>query len=400
MRYSVLPRAHGAVALRCGTRARPLKSDHIDAHCSGSFARSLDICYRHSTLAAFAAGRRWCTLAALLRSSATWQLRLAAGSFPLVSREGNAPCLRRLSRPSNSRRSNFSPSGWAAFLCRRDGECILNSVQSIPCCADCPFDHVSVSPSFRQFLCLRAKVYSGAMELSSFDSSQMQRELREASEQGATAVRWNAFLKGLDLAFDTSTGLVSGLAPPASFSSLRQALDIALEHGLLMQIVLATSHFLRCGWGGAVSRRFDVCWAHEPLTGAGRCWSTGRGTGRRRMANTARDVYRPTYLFQKRMTSRCLKSTRRLLFSTRHAVNSVCDGARAMLAGCDSTVDKIVNRERVERNHKMMTTERGIQAYLDNFIQPMLEEIGPHPALFGFLAMNEGVWFRLHCNSW
>eukprot|EP00965_Chrysotila_dentata_P147652 4874546-Pleurochrysis_carterae.AAC.4 len=68
--------------------------------------------------------------------------------------------------------------------------------------------------------------------------------------QGATVVRWNAFLKGLDLEFGDD-GLVTGLKYPATFDSVRQALDLAERHGLLVQVVLATAHFLRCGWGGA-----------------------------------------------------------------------------------------------------------------------------------------------------
>ena len=120
-------------------------------------------------------------------------------------------------------------------------------------------------------------------------------------------VRWNCFLKGLDLTFDAN-GLVAGVKK-GGVAAIRAGLDIARAHGVLLQLVLATAHFLRCGWGG-----------------------------------------------------------------------------------CENTLMNVKNSERVARNLVMMATPRGLQAYLDNIIDPIVASVGRHGALFGFLVLNEGYF--------
>lgn len=89
-------------------------------------------------------------------------------------------------------------------------------------------------------------VGSGAAALSRFDAASFEGMLQQAGAVGMTTVRWNTFVKGLDLTFGDD-GLVAGVK---RLDSLVTALDLARKHGILLQIVLATGHFLRCGWGG------------------------------------------------------------------------------------------------------------------------------------------------------
>ena len=149
-------------------------------------------------------------------------------------------------------------------------------------------------------------VYSSTALLGSYgDGAAFDQVLQDGVRSGATTLRSNAFLKGLDLRFGPD-GLVQRLGDP-HLAALRQAADRALQHGLLLQIVLSTAHFLRCGWGG-----------------------------------------------------------------------------------CDATLRHVRNIDRVERNLRMIGTESGVTAYLNNVLSPLLQALGPHPAVLGFLIVNEG----------
>jgi hypothetical protein len=160
-------------------------------------------------------------------------------------------------------------------------------------------------------------VYSDSMMLSSYGTGEgMEHVLAEAAQQGSSMLRWNAFLKGLDLRFG-SDGLVEHM-PAEHAAALRDAADRAQAHGLLLQIVLSTAHFLRCGWGGCDATL--------------RCGQAGKNTCRVR------------------------------------------------------------NLDRVDHNLRMMATDDGINAYLERIVSPALDALGAHPALFGFLIVNEGYF--------
>ena len=148
-------------------------------------------------------------------------------------------------------------------------------------------------------------VYSSPSMLSSFDAARFEQLAVATMANGGTMIRWNCFLKGLDLTFGDD-GLVSGLHR-GGLEAIRSGLDLAKKHGLLVQVVLVTAHFLFCGWGG-----------------------------------------------------------------------------------CGAAVRGIDNQARVTANHAMLSTERGIVAYLDHVVDPLIEAVGPHEALFGFLIVNEG----------
>lgn len=108
-------------------------------------------------------------------------------------------------------------------------------------------------------------VESGGPPLFEFNSTHFDSVLELSARLGANTLRWNAFLKGLDFAWDTSRPAIrETLAPdwryppaypvnglrPGSFDALVQALDLAARRGVLVQIVLSTAHFLRFGYGG------------------------------------------------------------------------------------------------------------------------------------------------------
>ena len=57
--------------------------------------------------------------------------------------------------------------------------------------------------------------------------------------------------------------------------------------------------------------------------------------------------------------------------------------------GANHQINGILNIDRVNNNLKMMSTEGGTQNYIDHVIIPMCNEIGIHPALFGFVIINE-----------
>ncbi|WP_172665885.1 T9SS type A sorting domain-containing protein [Flammeovirga sp. OC4] len=145
---------------------------------------------------------------------------------------------------------------------------------------------------------------SSGMQLSKFNKSLTQQQMKDAKAMGANAVRWNAFLKGLDFEWDAN-GNVTGLRPNC-FNNLKTGLDLAYQNGLMVQVVLSTAHFLKYGWGGE-----------------------------------------------------------------------------------DNVIGGIRNGDRVNNNYKMMTTDYGIQNYINKVINPMCTKIGTHPALLGFVIINE-----------
>ena len=148
----------------------------------------------------------------------------------------------------------------------------------------------------------------GRPQLSGYNEANVEQTLANHAALGATVIRWNAFLKGIDFEWDEATGNIAGLKR-GCFGVLRAVLDGALRHGLVVQIVLATAHFLRYGWGGA-----------------------------------------------------------------------------------DNVLGGVKNSVRVQRIQRMMTTEEGMKGYQQHVLQPMIEAIGPHPALMGFLVVNEGYF--------
>ena len=155
-------------------------------------------------------------------------------------------------------------------------------------------------------------VWSGAFGLlAEHTSAEIERVVRLAAAQGATTLRFNAFLKGLDHEWG-GDGLVRGLRSADDGADaptqLVRLLDAAQRSGILVQVVLGTSHWLRYGFGGA-------------------------------------------------------------------------DG---VLKGL------ISNRERVENNQRLVGTEEGVGAYIAHVVRPLCRRIGRHPALMGFLVVNEG----------
>lgn len=145
---------------------------------------------------------------------------------------------------------------------------------------------------------------ASGMQLSTYDSLEMESELQSYALAGCNAMRWNAFLKGIDITWDAS-GYVSGVKP-GCLDALKDGLDRAYNNGILVQIVLSTAHFQQYGWGGI-----------------------------------------------------------------------------------DNVIGGIRNGDRVDNFYTMFTTSAGTQAYIDNIIKPMIAKIGYHPALIGYVIINE-----------
>ena len=155
-------------------------------------------------------------------------------------------------------------------------------------------------------------VWSGAFGLlAEYTTAEIERVVRLAAAQGATTLRFNAFLKGLDHEWG-GDGLVRGLRRADdgadALTQLVRLLDAAQRSGILVQVVLGTSHWLRYGFGGA---------------------------------------------------------------------DFVLKGL-------------ISNRERAENNRRLVGTEEGIAAYIAHVVRPLCRRVGRHPALMGFLVVNEG----------
>lgn len=145
---------------------------------------------------------------------------------------------------------------------------------------------------------------ANGMQLSKYSHADMEREFQTIRAMKGTALRWNAFLKGLDFTWGEDS-LVTGLKP-GCFSAIRDALDLGQEYGVLVQIVLSTAHFGKYGWGGA-----------------------------------------------------------------------------------DNEIGGILNKDRVANNMRMINTEAGRTAYITNILDVMIDSIGLHPALFGYVICNE-----------
>ncbi|MCP4521289.1 MAG: T9SS type A sorting domain-containing protein [Cytophagales bacterium] len=145
---------------------------------------------------------------------------------------------------------------------------------------------------------------ASGMQLSTYDATEMEEELQSYVLAGCNAMRWNAFLKGIDITWDASNN-VSGVKS-GCLEALKDGLDRAYKNKIMVQIVLSTAHFQQYGWGG---------------------------------------------------------------------IDNVLGGIR--------------NGDRVDNFYKMFTTDEGTQAYIDNLIKPMIAEIGNHPALMGYVIINE-----------
>lgn len=104
-------------------------------------------------------------------------------------------------------------------------------------------------------------VESGGAPLLGFNQSHFEKVLADSRALGANTLRWNAFLKGLDFEWAPSASVASSAGEPkpafvarglraGCFEAMRAGLDLAQRHGLVVQIVLVTAHFLRYGYGG------------------------------------------------------------------------------------------------------------------------------------------------------
>lgn len=87
--------------------------------------------------------------------------------------------------------------------------------------------------------------------MSEYNRSHMEMVMQDSAALGATAFRWNAFLKGLDFEWEPMAipqdgsktfdqrHLVQGLCA-GCLEALKDAADLAAKHGLLLQVVLST----------------------------------------------------------------------------------------------------------------------------------------------------------------
>ena len=215
-----------------------------------------------------------------------------------------------------------------------------------------------------------------------------QRVVLASKRAGATALRWNAFLKGLDLEFDNE-GLVIGLKA-GGVSAIRRGLDIARRHGIVVQVVLATAH-VRVPLCSYTPRPFcrDEDHAHAKHAHAhahAHAARIGRTQSRPRTRVTplrARSI----------RVLRVLGNLAWICALRAVGSNGPAQFLRCGWGGCDNVLRGVRNADRVARNHAMMSTAEGLQAYLDRVIDPMLASIGPsHEALLGFLVLNEGYF--------
>lgn len=82
-------------------------------------------------------------------------------------------------------------------------------------------------------------VYSTPSMLSTFDEREFEAVVRASRAAGATTLRWNCFLKGIDLVFG-SDGYVQTFRGD-SLAAIKRGLDIAKQHGILVQVVFGSS---------------------------------------------------------------------------------------------------------------------------------------------------------------
>jgi hypothetical protein len=85
-------------------------------------------------------------------------------------------------------------------------------------------------------------------QLSLYDHAEMRAQLAAHQAIGATAMRWNVFLRGRDLRWDAQ-GHVIGMCDQA-VERIKDGLDLAYQHGIVIQVVLSTAHFLQYGKDG------------------------------------------------------------------------------------------------------------------------------------------------------
>lgn len=72
-----------------------------------------------------------------------------------------------------------------------------------------------------------------------------------------------------------------------------------------------------------------------------------------------------------------------IVLSTTHFLNYGFGGADQVIDG------RISNKDRVANNKRMFSTTQGTQAYIDNILTPIAQAVGQHPALAGYLIINE-----------
>jgi len=89
---------------------------------------------------------------------------------------------------------------------------------------------------------------SSGRQLSLYDHAEMEAQIANHKAIGATAMRWNAFLRGRDLRWDAK-GHVIGMCDQA-VERIKDGLDLACQHGIVIQVVLSTAHFLQYGKDG------------------------------------------------------------------------------------------------------------------------------------------------------
>jgi len=89
---------------------------------------------------------------------------------------------------------------------------------------------------------------NSGLQLSMYDHAEMEAQIENHEAIGATAMRWNTFLRGRDLRWDEN-GYVTGMCDSA-VAHIKDGLDLAYEHGIVIQVVLSTAHFLQYGWDG------------------------------------------------------------------------------------------------------------------------------------------------------
>ena len=148
----------------------------------------------------------------------------------------------------------------------------------------------------------------------------MERIIRDSSALGATALRWNGFLKGLDFEFEEVAPGMSKDTPShvrglkvGCLGAVRDAFDQAAKYGVLLQVYY--------------SRRFVE--RHPP----------------QRVASHVGTVCHPT------------RALVQLVLSTAHFL-------RFGYGGPDFELHGITNRQRVANLHLMLSSEEGIAAYL------------------------------------
>ena len=215
-------------------------------------------------------------------------------------------------------------------------------------------------------------VKSESSGLLAFNSTNFERLLADSAAMGANTLRWNAFLKGLDFEWsphvadegtspaggagaageETPAFVVSGLRE-GCLEAIRTGLDLAQRHGLVVQIALSTAHFLRFGYGGEGTELHGI-------------------TNRDRVANC--------------------KGLLATTAGTRAYLSNVASGAshRAQLASW-LPPGLAALQEPQSTACTCFTADRAVlSSCMRQVVDPMLRLLEGHPALLGFLIVNEG----------